>query len=188
MSSWMVFDFCGAYRIATKRNSGCLMHKIVLAASIAFAFSLGMVGTALASSYVEYWQVWPGAQTKNGYFYSYDDCLGQASSYHFYQPADVYGYTSSVYIGQVHTRYGGQSGATSKAYTSWAAYDTYGHWTGSAIAPLGYYTVGSYNLDCYPALTATFSASYPAYTQVVVSDANVSVGCRWTNYNQMVPY
>ena len=36
----MVFDFCGAYRIATKRNSGCLMHKIVLAASIAFAFSL----------------------------------------------------------------------------------------------------------------------------------------------------
>lgn len=164
------------------------MRRYALAAFIAMAFWAGLVGTALADQYVAYWPVWSGSQTKNGYFYSYADCLNQASSYNFYQPADVYGYPSSVYISQVHTRWGGQSGSTPKAYTSWAAYDTYGHWTGSAIAPLGYYTVGSYNLDFYPGLTATFSASLPAYTQVVVADANVSVGCRWTNYNQMVPY
>jgi hypothetical protein len=150
-------------------------------------FALSFVTAAVADT-LQTFQVWPGSQTKNGYFYTYDNCLGGYSYYNFYQPVDVYGYSTSVDLNVLHTRYGGQDGSTPKAYTSWAAYDTYGHWTGTAITPLGYYTVGSYNLDFYPYLNAQFTSSRPAYTQVVVSDAYVSVGCRWTNYNQLIPY
>lgn len=159
---------------------------LVTAACIAFASTFGSV--AFASTFLNTWSVWPGSQTKLGYFNSSEYCQYNPASCWFYHPVDVYGYTGSVDINTVRTQNGGYSGSVPLSYTSWSAWDTYGHWTGSPITPLGSYTVGSYFLTFYPYLNALFTNSRPAYSQIVIFDANVSVNCRWTNYNQMLPY
>ena len=155
-------------------------------------FFLAFFATVLAGS-LQSFSVWPGSQTKNGYFYDTVTCSTPGStSYWFNQPASLYGYSNSVDINTFSVTYGGQSQSgvsPTLYYTSVMTWSSQGGSTfQTPITPFGTYAVGAYNLTWYPYRNYGFTYSIPAYIETVVADANVSAYCRFTNYMQLIKY
>ena len=162
------------------------MARALVAGAAGAALALLSVTSAVAD-WLQDFSVWPEQQTKNAYFYLTEYCYPYHSKiyYRFFGDVGVMGYAGGVTI-QTFSVYGGyQINAPTIYYVSamtWAPWQ--GSW-GGTIYP--FIPISSGSFVRYPGQYYSISASLPAYVEVVVADANVSVGCRWTNYVRLFP-
>jgi hypothetical protein len=149
----------------------------------------GLSALTLAfADWIQDFSVWPGQQTKTAYFYSTEYCYPQQSQvyYRFWETVPVTGWTGGVTIQSFTANGGLQTGTPTLYYVSATTWAPGQGWWGGTVFPFVPLSGGT--LSRTPNQSYTITPSQPAYIEVVVADANVSVGCRWSNYVRLFPY
>jgi hypothetical protein len=167
-------------------DGGDIMKRKLGAILIGAGAALAALSLAFAS-WIQDFTVWPGQQTKTAYFYSTEYCYPSNVQvyYRFWEDANLMGYTGGVTIQSFHAYGGHQQGGPALYYVSATTWAPNQGWWGGTIYPFVALVSGSFSR--YPNQYYSITPSQPAYIEVVVGNANGSIGCRWSNYLRLFP-